>query len=1176
VRVKVTDQELREIIGAALNEAGVLPKEPGTTTKAPAVSGSTPQAGSQSGKTGTTPTASSPPAGLKKAGGDDLYSPFGSLVGVGGSFTLDPDYLIIADKVLQQNWRQNFDALMISDINSNPTNTTGIKFPNVKLTGADLNKVLLALITAAMLGKTSDLGGKKFEPTKAAPCIFITGTPSAITVYTANNTTDSVKLTITTTLTTANGSPTFAPLTSTVVNSKKDVLAAKMTSSSHFDDTDRWYYADDNLVQETVRTNFDQANEGQVKASNEIALAIAEVNSDEFDDRFLLPLIPDSWMKFENENPYSMLYMAYSYMYEVMQRHGEPGAVAMALEWAISFSQAGSLESGDYTTSIQESRARASRLHTTPARVIMSENEIRSVIRAALTKRRESLREGVPEVKPTIMQRLSSPGKLSGKSYSEAYEEGRSIVKSRLYNSSAVTTSPADVEKIRTTIENTLKRVKATENVSSTFKRLESNLETAAVQGVAKEIFENSTIREAVVNAVLPTASIPEKVALDLLLRIHAGSTDAARFDSVPVRQALDYLEELRAGNVVPVAAYGDLSKIPAEQLAKAVDRISILENLGSPRALTAINTLPEIRAASNVQIGQALDTFNKTLNSPIAVIKHNPALPRPFVFELLDPYRTNYARYNVENATARTRIADLQREINDTPGMSDLDKRAKLTEIDTKKAVIQANQAKIDEIKTNTEFFRTVADDLNDGGVTSAVSEAAVSSHVRRAVQDAKVIQKSGATAFVQLNKLGVVKPRTGPIRLAAEIYSISASGRLTDEFYATLTPRTSRWFRWLAEGGPAIINPTKRALTAAVNYAKPGAYGELAMTGEAMRYAAETFDNAAVRGILKTLGLAMEVGGETKAVNNLLTLGIAFALWFSTPIAGSTKGDFWEKFFDRVAESASEYVPGRPDPDPFVEAIMISLADWATGVDENDFATGMYYLNRGDLSSGIIKDLQYRLAAANKDYFPDLTSFFTIKGDANAASYTQLLGDVTDLVAAARTETLTAGEVPAGIQEKAASLAAAANAIGSGDAPAYRARLNKAAKDLIQEMLNCFTSALTSGSKFKLPVPPASFSVLDESRKILVPIEITKDSQEGSPFINFFNFCMSLDPDYVDSAVAAIAPGSGQLGAEKPGLGRSERLSQMMSIISNLSANQAPVNPVIPDENLGQQPLP
>jgi len=1174
MKIRVTEQVLRSIINATINEAGVIPKQPGTT---PAKPSSAP--GSVAGKSGTQVPTATPDAKMKMAG---FYDTFSTLM-TGGE-ALDPDIAAVANRVLKDGWRNTFNSLTPSAYNQN--SLLIFKFA-ANVNRGDLNKVLAEIVANALRGLTIDIKGSKFEPKFDAPCVLLTGTADKVVVFTSPRLARSAKETINGILT-VRTAPDYKELTADdLVRLKSALNSELLIESDEFESKERWYYAQEGLVQESVRRNFDKfaTSPAMLQTNNDINDAIADVSSDEFDDSFLLPMMPATWTKFENENPYSMLHMAYSYFHGVASRHGEAGIVSLALEWAVSNATGSTLQNPDIITAINESRVR--RIKTTVARTIMSESEIRTVIRAALSARAKQLKEaGTAGGSPGFLSRIflgAEDAPLAGKTFKDARAEGEAIVRRRISGSTAVVANQDDIEKIKTSLGFVVKVVQADPSKLDSLQRLVANLTKSATSELATSLFEDPAIRKIIVNEIMPEASAAEKTALDLLLVVHAGSQDAKRFDKPEVSAALEELDKMRAGeppNLDRISGssspYGPLGD--PEDIQNALERVSARIDLATSPELTKIQGTPGIRNLANRAIVNAFEQYANVTPSfkSVGTIGYDDAsgtfkfTPSPAYQDALDAAQTQKtaAESAVTTARARAEAADVAAAAAPT-GAAGAGARA--AKVSADKDLARANEAldvrskELSALEGKAAYHKEILKDLDNGNLTTAVIDTSVSSHVRRAVQDSSVIKNSGSKAFKALNKLGIAEPRTGLKKFFAEAFSLSASGRFTDEYYAALSPSTGSYLeKFFYNILPGALNLEKRALTAIVQSKYvfgPNFYKNLAISGDGIIYAADVFKSPAMRQFVKLAGSLLKSAGEERAINNILPIILLGVFYFRDDPVTSGKPTFLEL----LIESYASYVPLVPtDASGLLSAAAQYAAMEMTSVDESDFAAGLYYLNAGLIKDQIIDDFKSRRDQAKVDYFPELYDFFATSKGANITEITKVLGEAKEFFEKSVDDIKAAGEVPQDSEADAVAILNSVAAIAGGQNPEYKKILNVTAYRALDEMVMCFTSALTSGSKFRMPKAPGEFAVLQESTKNLIPLSSMSESSSnwlGSAL----NFILHVDPDYTDNIFAGIMSDP-RYGAEKISGSRQARLAALLEFGRQAARQRAPANSKTP----------
>lgn len=1173
MKIRVTEQVLRSIINATINEAGVIPKQPGTT---PAKPSSAP--GSVAGKSGTQVPTATPDAKMKMAG---FYDTFSTLM-TGGE-ALDPDIEAVANRVLKDGWRNTFNSLTPNAYNQNsPLN---FKFA-ANVNRGDLNKVLAEIVANALRGLPTDMKGSKFEPKFDAPCVLLTGTTDKVVVFTSPSLAKSAKDTIDGILT-VRTAPVYKVLTAEdLVRLKSALNSDLLIESDEFESKERWYYAQEGLVQESVRRNFDKfaASEEVLQANNDINDAIADVSSDEFDDSFLLPMMPATWTKFENENPYSMLHMAYSYFHGVASRHGEAGVVSLALEWAVSNATGSTLQNPDIITAINESRVR--RIKTTVARTIMSESEIRTVIRAALSARAKQLKEAAPTGSPGILSRIflgAEEAPLAGKTFKDARAEGEAIVRRRISGSTGVVANQDDIEKIKTSMGFLVQAAKADPSKLDSLQRLITNLAESATRGLATSLFEDPAIRKIIVNEIMPDASVAEKTALDLLLVVHAGSQDARRFDKPTVSTALAELDKMRKGEPPdltgisgPPSPYGLIGD--SEDIQNALERVSVRIDLATSPGLTRIQGTAGIRNVANRAIVDAFEKYaDVTPNfKSVGTIGYDVSAgtfkftPSPAHQAKLDAARTQKTAAETAVTTARSRAEAADAVVAAAPsGASGTAARAAKVSADADlrraEEALDVRSKALSVVEGEAEYHNAIVRDLNNGNLTTSVIDTSVSSHVRRAVQDSSVIKNSGSKAFKALNKLGIAEPRTGLKKFFAEAYALSASGKFTDEYYAALSPSTGSYLKkFFYNILPGALNLEKRALTAFLQskYAfGPNFYKNLAISGDGIIYAADVFKSPAMRQFVKLAGSLLKSAGEERAINNILPIILLGVFYFRDDPVTSGKPTFLEL----LIESYASYVPLVPtDASGLLSAAAQYAAMEMTSVDESDFAAGLYYLNAGLIKDQIINDFKSRRDQAKVDYFPELYDFFATSKGANIAEITKVLGEAKEFFDKSVGDINAAGEVPQDSEADAVAILNSVAAIAGGQNPEYKKILNATAYRALDEMVMCFTSALTSGSKFKMPKAPGEFAVLQESTKNLIPLSSMSESSSnwlGSAL----NFILHVDPDYTDNIFAGIMSDP-RYGAEKISGSRQARLAALLEFGRQAASQRAPANPETP----------
>lgn len=1177
MKIRVTEQVLRSIINATINEAGVIPKQPGTT---PAKPSSAP--GSVAGKSGSQAPTATPDAKMKMAG---FYDTFSTLM-TGGE-ALDPDIEAVANRVLKDGWRNTFNSLTPSAYNQNsPLN---FKFA-ANVNRGDLNKVLAEIVANALRGLPTDMKGSKFEPKFDAPCVLLTGTTDKVVVFTSPSLAKSAKDTINGILT-VRMEPVYKELTADdLVRLKSALNSELLIESDEFESKERWYYAQEGLVQESVRRNFDKfaTSEKVLQANNDINDAIADVSSDEFDDSFLLPMMPATWTKFENENPYSMLHMSYSYFHGVASRHGEAGIVSLALEWAVSNATGSTLQNPDIITAINESRVR--RIKTTVARTLMSESEIRTVIRAALSARAKQLKEaGTAGGSPGFLSRIflgAEDAPLAGKTFKDARAEGEAIVRRRISGSTAVVANQDDIEKIKTSLDYVVKVVQADPSKLDSLQRLVANLTKSATSELATSLFSGSSgpaLRKIVVDAIMPEASAAEKTALDLLLVVHAGSQDAKRFDKSEVSAALEELDKMRAGeppNLARISGsstpYGRLDD--SEDIQNALERVSARIDLATSPELTQIQGTPGIRNLANRAIVNAFEQYANVTPSfkSVGTIGYDDAsgtfkfTPSPAYQDALDAAQTQKtaAESAVTTARARAEAADAVAAAAPSGASGAAARAAKVSadkDLARARETLDVRSKELSALEGKAAYHNGILGDLNNGNLTTAVIDTSVSSHVRRAVQDSSVIKNSGSKAFKALNKLGIAEPRTGLKKFFAEAFSLSASGRFTDEYYAALSPSTGSYLKkFFYDILPGALNLEKRLLTAIVQskYAfGPNFYKNLAITGDGIIYAADVFKSPAMRQFVKLGGSLLKSAGEERAINNMLPIILLSVFYFRDDPVTSGKPTFLEL----LIESYASYRPFVPtDGSGLLSATAQYAAMELTSVDESDFAAGLYYLNAGLIKDQIINDFKSRRDQAKVDYFPELYDFFAISKSANIAEITKVLAESKEFFDKLVGDTKAAGEVPQDSEAEAVAILNNVAAIAGGQNLPYKKMLDVTAYRALDEMVMCFTSALTSGSKFRMPKAPGEFAALQESTKNLTPLSNMTESSSnwlGSAL----NFILHVDPDYTDNIFAGIMSDP-RYGAERIRGSRQARLAALLEFARDAAKKRAPANPETP----------
>jgi hypothetical protein len=816
----------------------------------------------------------------------------------------------------------------------------------------------------------------------------------------------------------------------------------------------------------------------------------------------------------------------------------------------------------------------------------MSESEIRTVIRAALSARAKQLKEAAPRGSPGILSRIflgAEEAPLAGKTFKDARAEGEAIVRRRISGSTGVVANQDDIEKIKTSLGFLVQAAKADPSKLDSLQRLITNLAESATRGLATSLFEDPAIRKIIVNEIMPDASVAEKTALDLLLVVHAGSQDARRFDKPTVSAALAELDKMRTGLAPdltgissPRSPYGPIGD--SEDIQNALERVSVRIDLATSPGLTRIQGTVGIRNVANRAIVDAFEKYaDVTPNfKSVGTIGYEDAAgtfkftPSSAHQAKLDTARTQKTAAETAVTTARSRAEAADAVVAAAPsGASGTAARAAKVSADADlrraEEALDVRSKALSVVEGEAEYHNAIVRDLNNGNLTTSVIDTSVSSHVRRAVQDSSVIKNSGSKAFKALNKLGIAEPRTGLKKFFAEAYALSASGKFTDEYYAALSPSTGSYLKkFFYNILPGALNLEKRLLTAFLQskYAfGPNFYKNLAISGDGIIYAADVFKSPAMRQFVKLAGSLLKSAGEERAINNILPIILLGVFYFRDDPVTSGKPTFLEL----LIESYASYVPLVPtDASGLLSAAAQYAAMEMTSVDESDFAAGLYYLNAGLIKDQIINDFKSRRDQAKADYFPELYDFFATSKGANITEITKVLGEAKEFFDKSVGDIKAAGEVPQDSEADAVAILNSVAAIAGGQNPEYKKILDATAYRALDEMVMCFTSALTSGSKFRMPKAPGEFAVLQESTKNLIPL--SNMSESSSNWLgSALNFILHVDPDYTDNIFAGIMSDP-RYGAERISGSRQARLAALLEFGRQAAKQRAPANPVTP----------